>query len=304
MTGIESLPELLTRRTAAAQTVRFSPQGLLFVGDTEHQLEVFDGGCALYRLDLRARSPKARTVDRIRSLAFAPDGSQFYVASGPSIQAFQTDSGRRLWSFGLPRFLGFLIACPLSVDVDNSGRLAIANDNGTFGLRDHFGRRLRCWKHNAAPRWLVFSNDGHLLLGSDSFSLRGWDTETGELVRGFDLSERVYGLAASKVLPLMAIRTLHEVQLFDLQADSPVSMFPVEPGMPLVSFAANAPLLGFSSEHGIEVVKIDPSDYSRTEVIFRSRALDTTLLSITFTPDADKIVAGCGDGTVRAWKLT
>lgn len=284
------------------QTVRFSPQGHLFVGDTEHQLAVVDNWNPLYVIDLSARSPKAKTVDRIRSIAFAPDGTQFYVASGPNVTAFQTDSGRRLWSFGLPRFLGFLIACPLSLDVDQHGRLAVANDNGTFGLRDHYGRKLRTWKHNAAPRWIAFSNDGQLLLGSDSFSLRGWDVETGELVRGYNLSERVYCLAASKAMPLMAARTLHSIQVFSIDSDSPVCLHPVEPGMPLVTFAERAPLMAFNSEHGIEVVQIDEADLTRQNVIFRAR-LDASVLSLTFTPNADKVVAGCSDGTVRAWKL-
>lgn len=303
MTHIDEAKYLLPDSQTAVQTVRFAPNGLMFVGDVEQQLSVFEGPRKLYTLDLRTRNQKARTVDRIRSLAFAPDCSQFYVASGPTIKAFRMEDGKPLWSFGLPRFLGFLIACPLSIDVDQAGRVAVANDNGTFGIRDHYGRKLRCWKHNASPRWLAFSNDGNLLLGSDSFSLRAWDSETGEVVKGYDLSERVYDLAASRRYPLMAVRTLHEVQVFYISAESPLCIHRVEAGLPLVTFAEDQPLLAFSSEHGIHVAAIDLDDVSNQRVVFKADSIDATVLSIAFSHDGKSIVAGCSDGSVRSWNL-
>ncbi len=275
----------------------------LLTGDTERHVRIWSGTELIYELDVNTKNQKAQTLDRIRSVEFAADGSQFFVACGHKLQAFRTDDGRRQWVQTLPRFLGFLFASPYCVDAASDGRIAVSNDNGTFGLRDSFGRKLRQWKHNATPRWVRFANDEAHLIGSDSFSIRLWDCETGETVKGYSSDERIYNLVASRSEPIFAVRTLHSIQLYHFENSEPIAIIPSMTGMPLISFSHDGGILAASGEHGISIWQVSESGVSETEVDSGKQidVADASVLSLAFSADGEAIIVGCSDGSVRKY---
>lgn len=297
----------IARHGRPVQTIRFSPVGGYWLtGDVGRTLRIWREDHLVGELDLRTRNAKAETSDRIRSAAFSPDGLQFYVASGPTLQAFRTEDGRRLWSCALPRFLGFLIAAPLSVDANAAGQVAAANDNGTFGIRDSLGRKLRQWKHNASPRWLRWTSDGERLIGSDSFSIRKWDAMTGETLQGYTSDERVYGMDASRAAPFFVTRTLHAAHLYHLLWSSPIATVPVAEGLPLVALDPSGNRFAASSEHRVALYgwsggdEGEPADCRQK---FETESIESAILALSFSADGSRLVAGCSDGTVRAWAV-
>lgn len=298
--------EVVATHSHPVQTVRVSPDGeWVLTGDTERQIALWSGGERRYVQELRTKNPKAATSDRLRSVAFSPDSEAYYIASGTSVQAFRTSDGTRLWRYSLPRVLGFLVTVPLSVDVDGQGRVAIASDNGTFGYRDALGRKLRHWRENAAPRWIRWMQSGESLVGSDSFSIRLWDSTTGETIRGYRTSERVYNLEASPQGDVFAVRTLHAVMLYSVDNDRPVSEIRTREGLPLMAFSPNGESLAVGDSHGIRVFSVAPLiNDGIAEMSFEAALTgDVTNLSVAFAADSRSILVGCSDGAVRQYAL-
>jgi|CXWL01.1.fsa_nt_gi WD40 repeat protein len=298
--------EIIANHDAPVQTVRASQDGTwLLTGDTERHVRLWKNGEFAYLLDVGTKNAKATTIDRIRSVAFSNDGSQFYVTCGHNLLAFRTEDGRRQWKFTLPRFLGFLFASPLTVDTASDGRCAISNDNGTFGIRDSFGRKVRQWKHNAAPRWIRFAHGEKHLIGSDSFSIRLWDCETGETLRGYSSDERIYNLEASHTKPIFAVRTLHSIQIYSLERSEPICIIPSLRGLPLLAFSADGSQLAASGEHGVSIWPVSnlSGENEGVQGVRHIHVDDASVLSLTFSADGNSILVGCSDGSVRKYLL-
>ncbi|MFX8937935.1 hypothetical protein ABTN00_20015, partial [Acinetobacter baumannii] len=90
-------------------------------------------------------NPKVKPTERIRDIAFSPDGTRIYVAAADQVTAVDVESGETAWVYTAPRSFGFLIISPWSLDVSEEGEVVAAFDNGTIVSWDATGQVTHKW---------------------------------------------------------------------------------------------------------------------------------------------------------------
>lgn len=279
---------------APVQSLRVSDSGQwIAAGNTMRQLCLFRSGELIHRIDLRGMSEKMRTIERIRSIAFDPDDNLVYAASGDTVHAIDLVSGRTLWQARTNRLFAFLGIIATAVATARDGRVAIAFDNGHFGIRDPKGIRLRAWRDNAGPRWMGFSPDGTRIIGSDGFTVRQWNALTGETLHVDRQYKRIYSLAVSPVDEAYLVRTMGETCLHMDGDHEPKVVIPAGIGLPMMAFSHFHRRFALGHEHDIGVYSFEGQLERTIDVP------DTRVLCVEFEPDGEGILFGCSNGQVR-----
>ncbi len=283
--------------TAGINHVAFSPDSRLMAqSDTSMRLSVMRDGTEVFSLKLSTKDDKIRPTERIRGLSFSHDGSLLFVAAGDRLHAFDVSKGIRAWSYRAPRSFGFLIISPIAV-ASSLGLVASAFDNGTLGVWTEAGSLKSLWHDNDSPRYIGFLPDGDRLVGSDSFSVRTWNVATRKKEARFRLPQRVYSLAASPSVPVVAFRTLHDLILFDCDELRILHTLPVGSGLPLAALHPCEALVAVGDRHGFNLVDFSGALKERHTIN------DCRLLSLAFKPDGSAVVAGCSDRSVREFAI-
>ena len=145
------------------------------VANTDMEVNVFEGDQVIYGGYFGSLNPKVKPTERIRDIAFSPDGYKLYVAAGEQVTAIDIATASVIWDYVAPRSFGFLIISPLSLDVSEDGEVLCAFDNGSIASWSPTGSVTHRWSHNDSPRTLRFLPGGDRFVGTDSFSLCVWD---------------------------------------------------------------------------------------------------------------------------------
>ena len=289
-----SLPPLL-EHSKGLNHLAFSPDGArLAVADTALNVEVREGKQVLWTQSLASANYKVSAIQRIRGLAYSPDGAILYALGSDILHALSAETGEELWRYQPPRALGFLVVAPAALAVRSDGLVAASFDNGAIGLWAPDGVVRGLWKDVDMQRHMAFLPDGRLV-GDDSFGLNVFDADQRKRLRRTSLRDRAFGLAASPSGRL-AVRTLHEAWQMSPEGEI-YSKTPVEPGLPLLAFHPTEPLLALGAAHAVNIVDADG------ELVRRGEVTDTTVVSMTFAPNGEVAVGGA-DRTLRFLEAT
>ena len=278
-----ALPPLL-ESSKGLNHLAFRPDGArLAMADTALNVEMREEGRLVWERSLASLNPKASGIQRVRGLAFAPDGSALYALGTDELVALDAETGERLWSYQPPRALGFLVVATSALAVRADGLVAASFDNGAIGLWSPEGELRALWKDLDTQRNLAFLRDGRLL-GDDSFGLSVFDVDTRKRLYRTPLRDRSFGLV---VAPdgTVAVRTLHEA--WQIAPTGEVSArTPVEPGLPLLAYHPFEPLLALGAAHAILFAN------SEGEIVRRVAVEGATVVSLAFAPDGRLLVGG------------
>jgi len=268
---------------------------LLATGDTQRHVKVWYDGKVLHELNLSSREDKVKPTERIRGLAFSPTGDTLYIACGDTLRAVSMTSGEVRWKYTPPRSFGFLIISPVSLAVSTYGDVAVSTDAGRVLLWTAEGALKAQWWDNDSPRQLAFLN-GEQLIGSDSFSICTWKISTGRKLSRRRVQERIYGFAATSDASKIVLRSIHDIQVWDVVADVMLAQYGVPYGAPLVSIS-DQDRVAVAGVH--EVVVHTPGRKSITIPLS-----DASVRSLKIASDGSFVTAGCSDGTIRTWNLS
>lgn len=284
-----SLPPLL-EHSKGLNHLAFAPGGArLAVADTALNVEVREGERILWTRSLASNNYKVAGIQRIRGLAYAPDGAAVYALGTDVLWALDGETGEPLWSYQPPRTLGFLVVSTASLAIRADGQLAVAFDNGAIGVWSSDGALRGLWKDVDTQRHMAFLPDGRLV-GDDSFGLTVFDVETRKRLRRTSLRDRAFGLASSPQGRL-AVRTLHEAWQMSPEGEI-YARTPVEAGLPLLAYHPTEPLLALGAAHAVHLVDAEGA------VVDRIPVEGTTVVSMAFGPDG-RIVVGGADRSLR-----
>jgi WD40 repeat protein len=280
------------------QSLAFNGKGdLLATGDTSRHLRAWFNSQPFFEADVRSRTENVKSTDRIRGVAFSPDARRLYVASGDTLRAFDLLTRQELWRFIPPRSFGFLIVSPVAVTVSPAGNVVTCTDAGVIYALDSEGRHIAKWWDNEAPRHLAFTPDSLSIVGADGFSVSVWDAYTGRTHRRVRSKERIFGMAVASLTGTLAIRTLHRVELKDLETLETFHQMVAPTGLPLMAFSPDGNLLALGGKE--EVLLFRPGA-PYPEIL---PTLGARVLSLSFHPAGSFLAAGCSDGVVRFWDV-
>jgi WD40 repeat protein len=262
----------------------------LLAGDVERKLLCYEDGKPSYRLDLRSRFEKIRATERMRTLAFSPDGRLFYASASETMRAFEAESGRAVWGYTPPRHFGFLIVSPLQLSVSTEGLVAACFDDGTIGCWTEEGDCISRWADNDAPRMLRFVPDTRHLVGTDAFSICVWDPEERRKLDKFVLPEKAFGFDAGEG-GLVAVRSLDFVAIYSLKGGL-MHAFPVGEGLPLVAVRPGGRGLALGGLRHVDLCDLDGRVVDDVDVA------PARVTALAWSPDGGQLCVGCSDGTV------
>ena len=127
------LPPLLARSTGLNR-LAFRADGVrLATADTALNVAVREGSRPLWSRSLASSDPKVAGVQRVRGLAYAPDGAALYALASDRLLALDAETGESLWSYTPSRALGFLVTSAMAVAIREDGLVAASFDNGAIG---------------------------------------------------------------------------------------------------------------------------------------------------------------------------
>jgi WD40 repeat protein len=273
--------------------VRYSSDGsLLASSDVYMHVKLARGNEVVMERDFNVAQEKIRPTQRIRGLEFNGDASAMFVAAADTLYAVDSATGQDIWTYTPPRAWAFLIVSPLDLAAA-PGLVAAAFDNGAIGVWSEDGIPQALWHSNDGPRMLDFVAGSDHLVGSDSFSINVWDWQQRKSVAKQRLRERVYGFATSPSLRIAATRTLHGIDVWDLELLSVIGTLPVGQGLPVMAFHPTQRLLALGERHGARIV-----DFEGNQV--RSITIDEAIvISLGFSGDGSELAVGCSDSEIR-----
>ncbi|GAB4461277.1 MAG: hypothetical protein Kow0070_18660 [Anaerolineales bacterium] len=244
--------------------------------------------------------------DRVRSVAFSPDGS--LLAAGCE------DGSLRLWNVATRQPLGE----PLTGHSRDVNSVAFSPD-GTLLASGSWDNTLRLWDvatrqplgepltgHGGDVNSVAFSPDGTLLAsGSEDETIRLWDVATrqplGEPLRGH--SDYVISVAFSPDGTLLASGSEDEtIRLWDVATRQPL-------GEPLTGHSSNVRSVAFSPD-GTLLASGSWDDTIRLWNVATRQPLGEPLTghtdwvgSVAFSPDGTLLASGSDDATIRLWDV-
>ena len=289
--------KVIHAHSGPVQSVAFGPDANVFAtGDTHRNAKVWIDGRSVYDFDLTSRQDKVRPTERIRGLVFSPTGHVLYAACGDKLQALCLTTGDVRWSYRPPRNFGFLIVSPMAIGVSSQGEIAVATDAGRMSVWTPAGALKSHWWDNDSPRMLAFINCERIV-GTDSFSVCSWKSNTGRKHDRRKLTERAFGFAATPDGSRLCFRSIHRIDVVNGATNEIVESLPVDFGPPLVAISPDGSRVAHG---GINQVSVNTIGSERSQRLLVSGASPR---SLRFTPDGASIVAGCSDGTLRFWDV-
>jgi WD40 repeat protein len=301
MTHLAPEPDLnrpLTHQVLGINNVAYSPDGdLLATSDVQMNVVVRRNDHVVVERNLRSELDKVRPTERVRGLAFSSTGEMVFVAAADTVYAISCHTGDTVWSYQPPRSFGFLVISPVALTAMN-GHVAASFDNGSVAVWDEAGN-LRClWQDNDAPRHFAFGWDGKQLVGTDSFSLCVWGAMTRAKEIRIPLPCRAFGFAAAPSGAIVAIRTLQEISVWDVEARRVLFSVPAEPGLPVLAFHPTRPWLAVAVRNSVMLLD------DRGMVLERQEVSDANILAMAFHPNDPVLALGLASEELVKISLT
>lgn len=295
MTRQITQPNIVPAHEAPVMTVAFSPNGEWMVtGDTERRVKLWKDQSPVHSFDFRSADEKVRPTERLRAAVFSPDGRTLYLACGDHLRAIDCASGEQIWQFIPRRRLCFLVVSPISLAVRPNGDVLVATNSGKLDLWDGQGRFKSGSRESECPTHIDIMADGRHWVGTDGYKIGLWDVDSGVKTQRYVSEDRFYALVASPCENLIAVRTLHSVQILDMDEMIMREEFPTGLGLPLLDFSPDGRHIAIGREHGVEIYRLGGTVETEIEID------DVTLISLAYSPDG-KLAGGFSDGTVRIW---
>lgn len=281
------------------QSIAFNPNGrLIATGDVTRHLKAWHRNQPFFETDLSRAADKPRNSDRLRSVAFSPNGRLLYVVCGDRLRAFDILQRIETWTFQPRRLFGLLAVSPVALAISPAGNVITATDHGHVVAFDPNGRRIARWADNEAPRHAAFMSDGTSIVGVDGFTLCVWDAYSGVKRQRIKLNERIFGLAHAALADVIAVRTLHTIDLYSARTMEKTLEILAPTGLPAVALTQEGSIMALAGRDEIHLMRL--SDESTTTLALPQGRV----LSLAFSPDGSFLAAGCSDGVVRCWDLS
>jgi WD40 repeat protein len=295
LTADRPLP--LAEHECPVKLIRFSPSGrYMATGDTELQIKIWENGKEVIHIDPRSGDDKIRPTENIRGIEFAADESLVYVAASDTVNAYSLEPGVGLvWRYRPPRHFGFLIVSPQSLAALPENRLAVSFDYGSMAALGPDGYPIFRVGENYAPRRLGYSALTQNLVGADAFNLCVWSAKTGQRLHRWVLDHKAYGMAVSPTDSLVVVRGLHTLSIYDFEQFERVCEVPAGEGLPSLAFSPVEPILASGEKNRVRLID---SECRGVQDFYTE---DRNILTVAFSPDGTKVVAGCSDGQVVSW---
>lgn len=265
--------------------------------DTERQVIIWRGGEPAVRLDLRRDRAPQRPRETVRSVAFSPDGRTAIIATGYEVGAYSVETGEPYWKHIPARVWLFLSNSPSAVSMSPEGDLAMAFEDGLFGVWDLEGRCLHLGRDNDAPRFFAHIGDGRIIAGTDRRSLCQWDAKTLQMISKAVPKNRIHAFAVSRAAPVVATRSLYGVTLWHAETGGVLNRIPVGSGLPLVACSPRDEEVAIGDSNGIHLYRFDGTSRARLEDPL-ARAI-----SVAYHPSGEFVAVGLSDGQVAFWSV-
>ena len=271
-----------------ASVVAFSPNGQYSaVGYASIRIEIFEGERQLSTINLASGNDKIRPTERVRGIAFSEDGELLFVAASDRLFALNR-AGEIAWNYEPPRSFGFLIISPNAVSA-SGGLVVAAFDNGSMATFNEAGKLLKLWKDNETPRKMELTDSG-MVLGSDSFSLCGWDAATGVRRFAYILSQRVFAFSSALNGKLVAVRTLREAMVVEPVRNEVVCRVPVDPSAPIVAMDPPGENMAVGVKGGLEIRD------ARNGAIVQEVVTPAPVTAVAFSRSGRRLLLGLANG--------
>lgn len=273
--------------------VAFSPDGRRLVSTCNHEAQVWDITTG-HRV-----TPPLRHTNEVRVASFSPDGKQVLTGS--------LDGTARIWNAvngetiaELPHGRGVLVAAwsPDGTTIATGGR------DQSVRLWDARQGTMRGAPlvHGRAISHLAFSPDSrHLLAASQEDSVRIYQAQDGRLVRTLEAGTPVRWASFSPVSQLiLASGEDGEARLWNWTTDKGPQRFP-HPDEPVV-------WTGWSA-NGQRFLTAGPSrgqlwESATGQPLGPPLAHNHVICHAELSPDGQRVLTGCLDGTGRIWSFT
>jgi WD40 repeat protein len=291
--------DMIGVHNAPVHKLRFSHDGRwLASADTERVLRIWHESRLAYEVDLSSEDERMRPIDVIRDFVFDRAGRTLIVGNGGTLQALDLLHWNWIWDATRPPAWGFLITCPLALDIAPTGELAVCYDDGTIEVWNPQPDTLAdlTWYDNEAPKMMQFAADGRTIVGTDGYSVCAWDSTSGK--RHFRLrpTRQIFAFAVSRVSSLIAFRSLQRLHIYDIEEAMQLACVDAKIGMPTLAFAHDRNLLAAGGVDGVALY--DPIGNVVDNLESRS-----PVLSLQFKPGGAALVAGLQDGTIAQWPI-
>jgi len=208
--------------------------------------------------------PQMGNAYQVDSVAFSPDGKQILSSSFIHMRLWDTDTGREIRTFISESFI-------ISVAFSPDGRQAIcgraSNKNNIVLWNVITGQKIRTFEgHTKDVLSVVFSPDGkQILSGSNDYTMKLWDTESGLEIRTFKME----GLRPGWLSGVCSVA---------FSPDGKQVLSGLQDGMRLWDVESGNEIKSFSGHTGC-------------------------VYSVAFSPDGKQIVSGCENGIIKLWDI-
>src|SRR5437016_6221715 len=86
--------------SSPVQTVAFNRNGrFLATGDTKRIIRAWFNAVPFLDANVQSANLKVRATDRVRGIAFSPEGGSMYVVCGDTLRAFDLMLRTEIWSY-------------------------------------------------------------------------------------------------------------------------------------------------------------------------------------------------------------
>lgn len=247
------------------------------------------------------------TGNKVRSLAFSPDGRGLAIATGTSrVRVLDTRTWRqRTKVLQLRRGTAPVHAVAYSPVLDylvTGGGLA---DGGIVRLWDGTGRSLHEIHHTATVRAVAFDPGGTWIAAGDSKgNAHVWNTATNKRLVRVHHDEEIRGVAFSPDKRRFATASIDQTaRIWDVYTGEAETIFPHEHSVRAVAFNPDGSLLATGStpatiwdaQTGTRLRTLAPASPTTWE--------HTLCNTVAFSPNGRLLAAGFADHTARIWDV-